>query len=88
MAYGDFKDLARRTASNKVFDKNSKGSGTNNENKQNEQLSEELHKLIVKKFTKRRVYSSFKDNICSAGLADMQLISKFNKGTRFFIMCH
>ena len=52
MAYGDFKDLARRTASNKVFDKNSKGSGTNNENKQNEQLSEELHKLIVKKFKK------------------------------------
>ena len=50
MAYGDFKDLARRTASDNVFDKNSKGSGTNNENKQNEQLSEELHKLIVKKF--------------------------------------
>ena len=50
MAYGDFKDLARRTASDKGFDKNSKGRGTNNENKKNEQLSEELHKLIVKKF--------------------------------------
>ena len=50
MAYGDFKDLARRTASDKCFDKNSKGRGTNNENKKNEQLSEELHKLIVKKF--------------------------------------
>ena len=31
---------------------------------------------------KRKVYSSFKDNIWSADLADMQLISKYNKGIR------
>ena len=61
------------------FDKTSKGSGANNETKQNEhpldltmqQLSEELHKSIIRKFKKRGVYSSFKDNIWGADLADM-----------------
>ena len=48
-------------------------------------MAEELHKPIVKKFLKRRVYSSFKDNIWGDDLADMQLISKFNKGTRFLL---
>ena len=38
---------------------------------------------IIKKFWKKRVYSSFKDNIWGADLAVMQLISKFNEGTRF-----
>ena len=32
-----------------------------------------------------QVYSSFKDNICGADLADMQLISKFIKGFRFLL---
>ena len=78
MAYGDVKDLAKRTASDKVlrdktfniaknpkhdgyqrglasmvykfFDKKFRGSGVNNnEIKQNEQLTEELHKPIIKK---------------------------------------
>ena len=31
------------------------------------------------------MYSAFKDNIWGAGLADMQLISKFNKGFRFLL---
>ena len=31
------------------------------------------------------VYSRFKDNIWCADLADMQLISKFNKGFRFLL---
>ena len=31
------------------------------------------------------VYFSFKDNIWGGGLDDMQLISKFNKGFRFFL---
>ena len=34
---------------------------------------------------KRTVYSGFKDNIWGADLADMQLISKFNKGFRFLL---
>ena len=31
------------------------------------------------------MYSAFKDNIWGADLADMQLISKFNKGFRFLL---
>ena len=90
MAYGDFKDLARRITSDrilrdkafniskkpkydgyqrglasmvyKLFDKKSTGSGTvsnnnnnnNNEIKQNLQLAEELNKLIIKKFKKKK----------------------------------
>ena len=46
---------------------------------------EELHKRIIRKFNKRKVYSSFIDNIWGAYLADMQLISKFNKGFRFLL---
>ena len=61
----------------KFFDKKTQGSGTNNE-----QLAEALHKPIIRKFKKRRVYFSFKGNIWGADLADMQLISKFNKGIR------
>ena len=52
---------------------------------QNETLAEELHKTIIKKFKKRKVYSAFKDNIWGADLEDMQLISKFNKRFRFLL---
>ena len=100
MAYGDFKDLKRRTAADKVlrdkasnvaknpkydeyqrglasmvykfFDKKTKGSSFTLANKpirQNEQLAEELHKPIIRKFKKREVYSAFKDNIWAADLA-------------------
>ena len=31
------------------------------------------------------MYPTFKDNIWGADLADMQLISKFNKGFRFLL---
>ena len=51
---------------------------------QNEQLAEELHKPNIRKLKKRKVYSTFKDNICGADFADMQLLSKFNKAFRFF----
>ena len=70
----------------KFFDKKSAGSGvSNNEIKQNLQLAKELHKPIIRKFKKRKVYSGFKDNIWGADLADMQLISNFNKGFRFLL---
>ena len=62
----------------KFFDKKSTGSGVANE--PNYQLANELHKPIIRKFKKRKVYSGFKDNIWGADLADMQLITKFNKG--------
>ena len=44
------------------------------------ELAEELHKPIVRKFKKRKVHSLFIDDIWGVDLADMQLISKFNKG--------
>ena len=72
----------------KFFKKKSKESeiavNNNNENnKQNIQLAKELHKPIIKNFKRKTVYSGFKDNIWSADLAHVQLISKFNKGFRF-----
>ena len=45
----------------KFFDKKSSGSGIGNE--PNYQLAKELHKPIIRKFKKRQVYSSFRDNI-------------------------
>ena len=68
----------------KSFDKKSQESGLANNNG-NTQLPDELHKPIIKKFEKRKVYSSFKGNIWGADLADMQLLSKFNKGFRFLL---
>ena len=76
----------------KYFDKKTKGSGVTLADKsaiksipQDEQFAEELHKPIVRKFKKRKAYSAFKGNIWAADLADMQLISKFNKGFRFLL---
>ena len=46
----------------KFFYKKSSGSGLAN-NDENIQLANELHKPIIKKFNKRKVHSSFKDNI-------------------------
>ena len=47
-----------------------------------QQLAEELHKLIIRKFNKSKVEPSFIDNIWDDDLADMQLMSKFNKRVR------
>ena len=77
----------------KFFNKKTPGGVIKNEIKQNvrpldlamQQLAEESHKPIIRKFKKRKVYSSFKDNIWGADLADMQLMSKFNKGFRFLL---
>ena len=64
----------------RFFDKKSKGSGISNES--NYQLADELYKPIIKKILKRKVYSSFKDNIWGADLADIQSLSKYNKGIK------
>ena len=68
----------------KFFDKKSSGSGVKLI-PQNEQLSNELHKPTIRKFKKRKVYSTFKDNIWGVDLADMQLLSKYNKGIGFLL---
>ena len=115
IAYGDFKDLKKRTIADKVlrdkvfkissdekydgyqrglasvvykcFDKKTKGSSiaANNEIKENMQLADELHKPIIRKFKKRKVYSSFRDNIWGVDLANMQLLSKYNKVYKFLL---
>ena len=48
-------------------------------------LVNEVHKAIIKKFKKRKVYSSFEDNIWGVDLADMQSLSKYNRN-QVFIM--
>ena len=50
------------------------------------QLAKELHKQIIKKIKKRKVHSPFIDNIWGADLADIQILSKFDKGICFFIV--
>ena len=50
-----------------------------------QQLAEELHWHIIRKFGKWKVYSSFKDNIRGTDLADTQLIGKFDKEFRFLL---
>ena len=54
-----------------------------NENISIKELDEELNKPIIKKLNKKNVQSPFIENIWSAGLVGMQLMSKFNKGIRF-----
>ena len=72
-------------------DKKSEGSGAKHVNTKiipkNEQLADEIHKPIIRKLKKRKVYSAFKANIWGAifDLADMQLLSKYNKGIRFLL---
>ena len=67
----------------KFFDKRSSGSGVGNE--PNYQLAGELHKHIIRKFKRRKVYSSFRDNIWGVDLTDMQSLSKYNKGIRYLL---
>ena len=50
----------------------------------NKQLAGEVHKQIIRKFEKRKIHSSFIDNILGADLPDIQLISKFKKGISFY----
>ena len=69
----------------KFFDKKSSSGGIKNENMPDQQLAEELHKPIIRKLEKRKLNSSFTDNVWGADLADVQLRSKFNKGISFLL---
>ena len=69
----------------KFFDKKLQAVQLKREIMWKQELPEELHKKIIRKFEKRKINSSFKDNIWSADLVDLQLISKFNKGIRFLL---
>ena len=65
----------------KFSDKKTAGSGIKSM-PQNEQLAEEFYKPIIVNLKKRKVYSTFKENIWGADLADIEFISKFNKRFR------
>ena len=79
----------------KFFDKKSSGSEVKQAERtqrasgaskvSNVKLADELHKPVIKKFSKRKVYSSFKDNIWGVDLADMQMLSRQNKGIKYLL---
>ena len=82
MAYGKSKDLVKRIQSDKVLrDKAFKIAS----DELNYQLANELHKSTIKKFKKRKVYSSFRDNIWGVDLADMQSLSRCNKAFKYLL---
>ena len=51
-----------------------------------QQLAEELHKPITRKFTKRAVISNSIDKIWAADLVEMQKFRKWNKGIKYLLM--
>ena len=67
----------------KFFDKKSSGSVFATE--PNYQLANELHRKIIRKFERQKVYSSFRDNIWGVDLADMQSLSKYNRRIKYLL---
>ena len=65
----------------KLFDKKPSGGTGKKKNIFNKELAEELLEIFIK----RKVHSSFIDNIKVPDLADMQLRREFNKGVRFLL---
>ena len=51
----------------------------------NEQLAEELHKSVIKKLKRRKVYARFKDNIWAADSAEMESLSSKNKNVKYLL---
>ena len=73
----------------KFFDKKSTGSGfkklKTTTKPSSSILADELHKPIIRKFNKRKVYSQFKDKLWGVDLADMQSLSRKNKGIKYLL---
>ena len=67
----------------KFFDKMSSGSGV--VTGPNYQLANELRRQIIRKFKRRKVYSSFRDNTWGVDLADTQSLGKCNKGIKYLL---
>ena len=68
-----------------VLIKKTSGGTVKKENIQNKELAKGLHKSIIRKFEKRKVHPNFIDIVWATNLADMHLLSTFNKGFRFLI---
>ena len=73
----------------KFFDKKStslnKSSGSGVSNEPNYKPPSERHEQIIKKFKRRKAYSLFRDNMRGVDLADMQSLSKYNKGIKYLL---
>ena len=67
----------------KIFDKKSGGSGVATE--PNYELANKLRRQIIRKFKRRKVYSSFRNNIWGNDLVDMESLSKYNKGIKYLL---
>ena len=50
-----------------------------------EQLAEELHKPVIKKLKRRKVYARFKENIWTIDLAEMESLSSKNKNVKYLL---
>ena len=48
-------------------------------------MANKLHQPIIRKFKKRKVYSSFRDNIWGVDFADMQSLSKYNRRIKYLL---
>ena len=87
----EYDGYQRRLASMvyRFFDKKSTGSGfrklKNTTKPSSSILADELHKPVIRKLKKRKVYSQFKDNIWGVDLADMQSLSRKNKGIKYLL---
>ena len=68
----------------KFFDKTSTGSGIATA-RSSSILADELNKPIINKFNKRKVYSQFKVNKWGVDLAEMQSLSRKNKGIKYLL---
>ena len=64
----------------KSFDKKT-GSGIS----VSKQLPHELHKPVIKKFKRRKVYAWFKDNIWATDLTEIKPLSINNKSVKYFL---
>ena len=97
-AYSDSKDLTKRTIAdknlkNRAFDiaKDPKYDGHQRRLASmvykffDSKVSGSGAKLINENKQLAKAYSTFKDNIWGVDLADMQLLSKYNKGIRFLL---
>ena len=73
----------------KFFDKKSTGSGfkklKNTTKPSSSILTDELHKPIIRKFNKTKVYLKIKDYIWGVDLADMQPLSRKIKGIKYLL---
>ena len=67
----------------KFFDKKSMGNGFVKDS--SSILADELHKPVIKKFEKRKVFSQFKGYIWGVDLVDMQSLSRKNKGIKYLL---